>query len=352
MKLIDRHIGSSVLWSVIGVLLLIVGLDAVFALIGELEDLKNGYQLAEAMVYIALTLPGKLYEYIPVGTLIGCLVGLGTLANTNELTVIRAAGVSVIRIIGAAVMPLMLVIAAGFVLGQYVVPGTEQYAESRKSMLLDGTNVIKARSGFWYREGDTFLNVRAIQPNGLIFGVARYRFDEKDRLTEVDIAERGIFQGDHWLLQDVRQTVLMDDAAEQRTLDSLRWETAFTPHMLSVVTLSPEHLSVSDLFHYARFRKDQNLEAGPYFFAFWQKALQPVTTIVMVFIAASFIFGPLRSVTMGQRLITGIIVGLLFNYGQQTLGHVSVVYHVPPFLAAALPVVACLLLGLHLLRKV
>ena len=352
MSIIDRHIGATVLWSVLGVLVLIVGLDAVFALIGEMEDLENAYHLKDALLHIALTLPGKIYQYIPVGTLIGCLVGLGTLANANELTVMRAAGVSVLRIIRAAVLPLLLVIAAGFLLGQFVVPGTEQYAESRKSMLQDGTDVIRARSGFWYREGETFLNIRAIQPNGVIHGVARYRFDDNDRLVELDVAERGIFQGDHWILQNVRQTLLGNDGTASKALDSLRWDTAFTPHMLSVVTLSPQHLSVSDLFRYARFRHHQNLESGPYFFAFWQKTLQPVTTVVMVFIAASFIFGPLRSVTMGQRLITGIIVGLLFNYGQQTLGHVSVVYDVPPFFAAALPILACLLVGLHMLRKV
>jgi lipopolysaccharide export system permease protein len=352
MSIIDKHIGYTVLWSVLGVLVLIVGLDAVFALIGELDYLKNDYQLLEAAIYIALAVPGKIHEYIPVGTLIGCLVGLGTLANSNELTVIRAAGVSVFRIIGAAVKPLLLIIAIGFALGQYVVPETEQYAESRKSMLVDGSDVLSARSGFWYREGDTFLNMRAVQPNGVIYGVARYRFDSDDRLVEVDVAERGIFQGDHWLLQNVRQTSLAADSSRQNVVESLRWDTAFTPHMLSVVTLSAEHLSVTDLFHYARFRRDQNLESGPYFFAFWQKTLQPVTTVVMVFIAASFIFGPLRSVTMGQRLITGIIVGLLFNYGQQTLGHISVVYSMPPLLAAALPIALCLLLGIRLLRKV
>ena len=43
----------------------------------------------------------------------------------------------------------------------------------------------------------------------------------------------------------------------------------------------------------------------------------------MVLIACSFIFGPLRSVTLGLRIITGVLVGLVFRYGQDAAGFAS-----------------------------
>lgn len=351
MRLLDRYIGTSVLFSVAGVLLLIVGLDAVFAFIAELEEIENQYQLPQALLYIVITLPRRIYEYVPVATLIGCLVGLGTLANSSELTVMRAAGVSVMRIVWSAIRPVLLVVLSALVLGQYIVPNTEQYAQSQRTLLIDGSDTIRAQHGFWYREGNEFFHIKAIQPNGVVYGLARYIFDESQRLSEAEYAEKGIFQGDHWILQDVRQTVFELDRTHHNTIDQLRWDTQLTPQLMNIVVLKPNNLSFTDLFAFASYRSDQGIEAGRYFFAFWKKVFQPATSIVMVFIAISFIFGPLRSVTMGQRIVTGVVVGLVFTYAQELLGHVSVVYRVPPFVAAGVPVVVFLAVGIRLLHK-
>lgn len=351
MRLLDRYIGTSVLASVAGVLLLIVGLDAVFAFISELEELENRYQLPQALMFIVTTLPRRVYEYVPVATLIGCLVGVGALANTSELTVIRAAGISVMRIVWSAIRPVLLVVAGALILGQYVVPKTEQYAQSQRTLLIDGSDTIRARHGFWYREGDDYFHIKAIQPNGVVYGLARYIFDKNQRLIEAEYAERGLFQGDHWMLEEVRQTVFELDGTRHNTIDRLRWDTRITPQLMSIVVLKPTNLSFTDLFTFASYRSEQGVEAGQYFFAFWKKVLQPVTTIVMVFIAISFIFGPLRSVTMGQRIVTGVVVGLVFTYAQELLGHVSVVYKVPPVIAAGVPVLIFLALGIRMLRR-
>ncbi len=352
MKILDRYIGTSVLFSVAGVLLLIVGLDAVFAFIAELEELENRYQLPQALMFIVTTLPRRVYEYVPVATLIGCLVGLGALANTSELTVIRAAGISVMRIVWSAIRPVLLVVVGALVLGQYVVPKTEQYAQSQRTLLIDGSDTIRARHGFWYREGDEYFHIKAIQPNGVVYGLARYIFDADQRLIEAEYAERGLFQGDHWMLEDVRQTRFDMDRTQHKTIERLRWDTQITPQLMSIVVLKPANLSFTDLFAFASYRAEQGVEAGQYFFALWKKVLQPFTTLIMVFIAISFIFGPLRSVTVGQRIVTGVVVGLVFTYAQELLGHVSVVYSVPPIIAAGVPLLVFLGVGIRMLRRV
>lgn len=352
MKLLDRYIATNVLVSVAGVLLLIVGLDAVFAFIAELEDLQNQYQMPQAFHYILLTIPRRTYDYVPVATLIGCLIGLGMLAGTSELTVIRAAGVSVMRIVWAAIKPILLLVVGCLFLGQYVVPQTEQYAQSQRTLLIDGSDTLSSRHGFWYRETNEFFHVKAIQPNGVIFGLARYVFDDHQQLVKAEYAERGIFQGDHWVLEDVRQTLFEADRTHYAILPTETWNSQITPKIMSVVVLRPAILSLTDLFVFARYRDRQGIEAGQFYFAFWKKVLQPITTIVMVFIAISFIFGPLRSVTMGQRIVTGVVVGLVFTYAQDMLGHVSVVYEVPPLMAAGAPMLIFLAVGLHLLRRI
>lgn len=353
MKLLDRYIGSTVFMSVLMVTLIIVGLDSTFAYLTELDDLGNNYGALEALIFIGLTLPRRIYEFLPVGTLIGCLIGLGTLANTSELTVVRAAGISISRIVFAASKPVIWVVLAGLLLGQFVVPQTEQFAQSERARnLYLGENVASV-AGHWYREGGHYTHIQVVQPNGVMFGISRFVFDELNNLVQSDFSQRAIYQGDHWVLEQVRQTRIHSDRTESERFDTLRWEnTTITPEVMSIVVLKPDYLSISGLFTYARYLQTQELESASYFFSFWKKVLQPMTTLVMVFIAISFIFGPLRSVSMGQRLMAGIIVGLLFHYAQQFLGHVTIIFHIPPLLAAVVPLLICLGIGIYLLRRV
>ncbi|MAA59225.1 MAG: LPS export ABC transporter permease LptG [Pseudomonadales bacterium] len=353
MKLLDRYVGQTVLISVSMVLFLLISLDASFAFLAELDDLKGSYQAQEALIFILLTLPRRIYDFMPVATLIGCLIGLGSLANTSELTVIRAAGVSIARIVFAASKPVIWIVLLGLALGQYIVPQTEQFAQSEKARHLYQGESIGSRDGYWYREGGQYTHIQVVQPNGVMFGISRFVFDENNVLVRSDFSERAIYQGDHWALEKVRQTRMSEQGTESEHFDTLRWDnTSITPQVMSVVVLKPDYLSITGLFQYATYLDSQELESTSYFFSFWKKVLQPFTTLVMVFIAISFVFGPLRSVTMGQRIMAGVIVGLLFHYAQQFLGHVTIIFSPTPFLAALVPLVVSFAIGVYLLKRV
>ena len=135
MRKLDLYIGTTVLWSIIAVLLVITGLAVLFAFIDQLGDLEGGYTLQEALIYVGLTTPRRLYDVLPMSALIGCLVGLGSLASSSELTVMRAAGVSLARIVWAVMKPLLLLMALGLVIAEYVAPWTEVQAQARRSLI-------------------------------------------------------------------------------------------------------------------------------------------------------------------------------------------------------------------------
>ncbi|MGB0733078.1 MAG: LptF/LptG family permease, partial [Pontibacterium sp.] len=80
MNRLDWYIARHVLGSVIVVALVVVGLDLLFAFVDELPDFNQYYGLPEALWYVAQTAPRQAYEQIPLCTLIGCLIGLGSLA--------------------------------------------------------------------------------------------------------------------------------------------------------------------------------------------------------------------------------------------------------------------------------
>lgn len=351
MKIVDRYIGQSVLTSLIVVLLVIVGLEAVFAFIGEVQDLENNYRAPQALVYIGLTFPRRFYEFLPPCTLIACLIGLGSLASTSELTVLRSAGVSIVQIVKAALRPIVIASVVALLLAQFVVPNSERYAETYRAMAIGSGQALQVH-GHWGREENSFLHVNVIEPNGVLYGVTQYQFDDSGQLIESSFSDRAIYQGSYWVMENVKKTYFEEEKTRTEVIPTIEWHTKMTPRILALLSSEPDYMSISGLFSYARYLEKQGLSTGQYYLSFWRKILQPISTIAMVFIAASFVFGPLRTVTMGQRVTTGVIVGLVFQYFQDFLGQISLVFSMPPFFAAFIPVLLCIATAGLLLKRI
>jgi lipopolysaccharide export system permease protein len=351
VRKIDQYVMRTVGGAIFLVMVVVLSLDLIFGFIAELEDARNDYQTLQALWYVFMTLPRRIYDYLPLGAFMGCLVGLGAMASSSELTVIRAAGVSLKRIVWSAMKPALVVVLIGLVVGEYVAPPAERMAQSQKAVEQGaGTNIASA-SGIWHREGEVFMHLNAVSPEGDLRGVSLFRFDDERWMLSASFAEQATYQGDHWQLENVATTVIGDEQLTQETQDTLRWETGLSPAVLSVLIVKPENLPMTGLYTYASYLDDQGLSSANYWLAFWKKVLMPVGTAVMVLVAISFIFGPLRSVTMGFRVFTGLIVGLLFKYMQDLLGPMSLVFGFNPVLAIVLPIVINAAVGAVLMRR-
>ncbi|SFR61659.1 lipopolysaccharide export system permease protein [Marinobacter gudaonensis] len=351
MRRIDGYVMRTVGGAMFLVMVVVLSLDLIFAFIAELEDTRNDYQTLQALWYVVMTLPRRIYDYLPLGAFMGCLVGLGSMASSSELTVIRAAGVSLRRIVWSAMKPALLVVILGVLIGEYVAPPAERVAQSDKAVALGAGSNVASASGVWHKEGNVYIHLNAVQPNGVLHGISRFRFDDQRQMVSASFARRAIYQGDHWLLENVRTTRLEESRTIRETSPSERWETGLSPSVLSVLIVKPENLSMTGLYTYASYLDEQRLNAAPYWLAFWKKALMPLGTAVMVLVAISFIFGPLRSVTMGFRVFTGLLVGLLFKYMQDLLGPMSLVYGFNPMLAVLVPIAISAVAGALLMRR-
>ena len=134
MAKLDRYIGSSVLIAILAVLGIILGLACLFAFIDEVGNVTDTYTVTHVLSYVALTAPRRLYDMMPMAALIGCLIGLGSLASSSELTIMRAAGVSIGRIVWAVMKPMLLLMACSVLIGEYVAPPTEATAQANRAL--------------------------------------------------------------------------------------------------------------------------------------------------------------------------------------------------------------------------
>jgi lipopolysaccharide export system permease protein len=351
MKRLDRYIGAQVLGAVFVILLIVIGLDLIFEFVEQAGEINESYRFANVLIYLMLRVPSRIYEFLPLASLVGSLVGLGMLASNSELTVMRAAGISIQRIVMAVLKPAMLLAALALILGEYVVPQTEQLAQSSRALAQSAGKALGSQHGVWHREGNQFIHINVVQPNGKIRGITRYTFNDQRQMQASSFAKAGLYTKDGWVLDSVVSTLFYADHTSVEQQDKEVWPSGLTPTLLSVIVVDPMDLSITGLWSYSQYLNQQGLDSNQYLLAFWSKLLQPAGILALVLIAISFIFGPLRSVTVGQRVIAGVIVGMVFKFSQDLLGPASTVIGFTPLLATAIPIIICLILGLFLLRK-
>lgn len=353
MRKLDRYIGTNVLLATAVVLLALGGLDFLFTLFEELGDTEGSYDAFAALRYVLLIFPRHVYELLPMTALVGALVGLGLLAAGNELVALQAAGVTRLRIAAAVLQPALLVIVLGLVLGEYVAPRLELSGEVGKD-IASGKQVALSRYGHWERDGNVFMHFNAIEPEGVLYGVNLFEFDERQRMVRTVSAERAVYDGSAWLLENGTELAFTHDdgvSGARSDFASRPWALDLTPDLLQVLIVDPDRMAISDLYRYAQRFERQGQDAGAYYLAFWKKLLQPLTTLVLVLLAISFIFGPLRQTTMGLRVFTAICFGLTFTILQNLVHSLSLVYQFAPLAAVLLPLAFCALLAAAMLRR-
>jgi len=352
MKVIDRYIAKTVIIDTLGVLIALIMLRSLFDFMEEGSNIGRGdYQLADAMYFIILQIPARIYEFFPVSALIGGLVGIGQLASHSELIVMRASGVSLKAISVAVLKGTISLMILVFLIGEFVSPVSSQLARQMQTSLISGGNLVKSPQGVWVKEDNNYVHVRIILPDGQLEGITRFQFSDQ-QLQATLFAQTGRYQDDgKWLLKGVQQTFITADSVSSTRADFMYWDTTLSPENLGVVSLKPEDLNLQGLQDYNNYLIENGLDARRYQLAFWKKILQPLAVAVMMFLALSFISGPLRTVTVGARVVMGILVGFFFNMLSKIFGPFSLVYDMPVILAASLPIILFGIIASVMLNK-
>lgn len=349
----DRYIGRTVLMAMLLCELTLVGLSAIIRYVEQLRSVGQGtYTLLSAFYYVLLSMPQELVLFFPIAALLGGLIGLGQLASNSELVVMQTSGRSRFNIVVSALkttLPLMLVI---MLLGEFVAPASKLAADDLRSQAKSGGQVVMSVHGVWAKDNDAYINIGQAKRDGTLSEVTLYYFDDNTRLTRITQAQTAVYQEQHWRLTNVTDTLFDTNVAITTQHEDTRdWQTSLTPEKLGVVSIDPNELSMRGLWQYSDYLADNGQDSGEYALEFWRKALQPIMVIAMMLLASSFVFGALRSVTMGARLLLGILFGFGFYVSNQVFGPISLVYHVPPIIGALAPSLLFIGIALALLNR-
>ena len=340
MNTLDRYIGKSILGSIFATLLTLVGLSAIIKFVEQFRSVGKGtYDIWQAVAFTGLTIPKDIETFFPMAALLGALMALGNLASRSELVVMQAAGFSRFKI-GMAVMKTALpLVLLTMVIGEWGIPQTEQFARDMRARALSGGSMLSMKNGVWAKDGNNFVFVRRVTDDAKLNDIYIYTFDQHRNLTELKHVNQASYSEDEskWTLRQVNHSMISKDEITTSNRLSEKWETNLTPDKLGAVSLRPTSLSISGLYNYISFLRETGQDVSRFELTFWRKIFQPVSVGVMMLLALSFIFGSLRSVTAGARIVTGICFGFLFYVVNEIFGQMSVVYNMPAVFGALMP---------------
>lgn len=339
MSILFRYVHREILGSTLLALLALTSLFAFFDFISELSDAHtDSYTPLMASLFVAMNVPGRLYELVPVALLVGGLFAWNRLALASEFTIMRAGGLATSRLAG---WMLGLGLLLGFVtllLGEFVIPQAERAAQQLKVRSTSGVVAREFQTGLWAKDGRTFINIREMRPDATLVDVRLYEFDQEFHLHVMKRAETARWQGGEWRLFGVTQTDISPVGTRTSRAAEAAWASAVTPDLLAVLMVAPEKMSITTLDAYVDHLRENHQDAERYRIALWGKLAYPVAAPAMLLLALAFAYRPPRAGGAGGRLLTGILLGLGFHLINRMAAQVAQLHGLPAPAAALAPI--------------
>jgi len=359
IKRADVLIASTVLGGLLLTWLVLTGLDTFIQFAGQIGSIgHNGYSLGKAVAYILLTVPRRAYQWFVFAALIGGLIGIGALATSNELTALRAAGMSKLRVSLSVGGLVVLLLIGVFILGETAAPAGEQRAQEIQLQRTAGQLSVRQGGGLWARDGNDIINAKAAlahivhgRPEVELADVRVFGFDDAGELTSFRHAKLATQEGKAWTLRDVRDTRVSPSGAVSTTHARQAWSTSLDPEVLEASVVHPEYLSLRDLSRNIDYLRANRQNPGVYVNAYWTRAFYPINTLLLVLAALPFAFGTLRSGGLGKRLFLGVIVAIAWYFIQRAIISTGTVFGAPPFIVNLIPALVLLAISVWYYRR-
>lgn len=353
MRILDIYLARRFINYFFLIIFILIVLFSLFELLSQLDDVGTGnYRLVDAFAFVALTLPKRLLDLMPISTLLGGILALGQLADRGELVAMEASGVSNMRICGVVLATGIVLMLVSGILAEVVIPGMEQLARKTRAQAMSPTNIAITREGFWARKGNSYIHVNMMLNEGEAANIDIFDFDDRGHMQTFSHAQNAKLQGNRqWVLKDITQKIIVGNEVTTKKVETLTLDSFLAAYQVSILELPPYSLSTPNLIHYINALKQSGQNSDQYSVAFWRKLSIPLTTVAMVLLALSFVFGSTRNVGSGYRITIGALTGIILYFIDQMIIQWGLLLNLSPFITAMLPVLLISSIAIIRLRR-
>lgn len=349
MKTLRKLLYGEVVTAVALVTLAFIALFFFFDVVEELQQVTrlgaSGYQVPQALIYVALMIPAHVYELFPITVLIGTIFVMARVARSSEFTILRTSGLGPWKALRT-----LMVLGLGFVLftfavGDYVAPLADKTAQLLKSRFQGKISVGK--TGAWLKEkqayGSYSVNVGSLASDATLKDIRVYEFDNQGFVVSLTEAKTGTFGSDEsWMLANGERTEFTSGPnqipkVDRAAFETFRWPTQISAEMVAAAVLRPERMGTIDLFQYIRHLNANGQSAQKYEIQFWKKVFYPLSCLVMVVLSLPFAYLHFRSGGIASYTFGGVMAGISFVLLNNVVNDLGNLQGWQPWITAALP---------------
>ncbi|MGH8247784.1 MAG: LPS export ABC transporter permease LptG [Gammaproteobacteria bacterium] len=353
MNTVDRYLMVHIAGGLFIAAAVLIPLFSFLDLLEQLEDVGEGfYETRNAFQYVALLLPRRIIQLAPFIALLGTVIALGRLAVHNELTAIRAAGLSPVHIgeVTLKIGALLLLLIA--VLEQTVAPDLQQKALALRAEALARTTELGEDLGVWTRDERQILRIGDTRRTRMPRDIEILRLDDRGFLAEhVQAAQAEIRDDGRWLLKGVIRRQLVNSSVRIERMDMLEWIPFLNPDQISTLSRPPESLAPGELYEYVRYLRETGQQADAYALALWRKLGGALTMIAMLMLSIPFALGSAHT-GLGHRLVLAAVTGIIVYLLDQIISNAGLLLNMSPPVIALAPGIILIAIASWALQRV
>lgn len=276
---------------------------------------------------------------LPISVLVATLVTFGMLSKNNEVTAMKANGVSLFRVSLPIVAVAAIVGLLAYFVRDFVLPySTKRVQEVRRRIEGKETRTAATQQKLWYLgAGRYVINFLSYDNNARqLSEVQVFEFHPTEfRMVRRIYSRTATWTGQAWRFENGWIRSFQDDGNSTFT-PIIRPVTLYyreTPEDFATEVKAPEQMSYSELRRYIGTIKSAGYAADELEVELWEKTSWPAISLVMALIALPFAFrmgkrGALYGV--GIALVLGIVYWMVFAVFTK-FGEVG---NLPPLLSA------------------
>ena len=335
----------------------------VILLFGAVENLRKfgdtGASGGDVMVITLLEAPETLYQVFPLVLMLASLVTFLGFARTSELVVMRASGISALRLMRVPV-------AAAVVLGIVFVAAVNPFvaATIKRGLVLEdefaaggGSQMSFSADGVWLRQADrdagqTVIQAARTNADGTILSRVRmYRFDAEGTIySRIDALAARLMPGG-WLLEQATQWDLDADGRFERVSSGTRitLPSELTSAQILDSFSPPEVVGFWNLGSFIATMEEAGFSGQRHRLFLQSELAKPALFAAMVLIGAAFALRPARFGQTGVMILLAVLAGFALYFLKNFAESLGAGGQIPIAAAAWTPPIAAILLVLGLL---
>ncbi|NOQ88191.1 MAG: LPS export ABC transporter permease LptG [Gammaproteobacteria bacterium] len=351
---LDRYIAKTVIAGCLLACFVMLSIFAFVDYVAQLGDVGTGdYGALQAAVFVLLRLPQRLYELSPSILLLGGILSLGTLAANSELIVMRASGITTLRITRSVLQTGLFIAILVALLGEFIVPSATRTAKTYRAEAIEKKIIVAGSRDIWARDGNRYVNVKSIMPDHQLRDIRVYELDENRQLSSITYARHAKYQDAEWLLKNIKRSEISATGIVTTFEQQMVFKRLILLELFSVLELESKDMSAYELLTYSNYLEENNLDDSEYLLSFWIKVFTPLTCLAMLLIAVPVVFATTpRSGGVGQRIVLAIVIGIIYFVLNRSVNHLGLAINVAPVLSASAPLIMVTMVSLYFMRRI